>query len=76
MLTLEGLNSSGVPVSEHNIRVRVEGNNDPWTAIVSPLDGATVSNPVHFLVNASDEIDTIELFADEYSLGTTEPGAI
>ena len=76
MLTLEGLNASGVPVSEHNIRVRVEGNNDPWTAIVSPLDGATVSNPVHFLVNASDEIDTIELFADEYSLGTTEPGAI
>ena len=76
MLTLEGLNDSGVPVSEHNVRVRVEGNTDPWTAIVSPLDGATVSNPVHFMINASDDIDTIEIFADDYSLGTTEPGSI
>ncbi|MEC8380895.1 MAG: hypothetical protein VXZ96_11265 [Myxococcota bacterium] len=76
MLTLEGLDSSGIPVSEHNIRVRVEGNNDPWTAIVSPLNGATVSNPVHFMINASDDIDSIDLFADGFALGTTEPGMI
>jgi hypothetical protein len=71
MLKLEGLNSNGVPVSEHAIRVRVEGDNEPWTAVVSPLDGATVSNPVYFMVNASTDVEEIEIYADDYLLGTT-----
>lgn len=77
-LRLDGINIEGDVASEHQIRVVVENESEdnPWTAIVSPQDGATVTNPVHILVNASALVEDIELFADDFSLGTTEANSI
>ena len=46
------------------------GPRDPsWLKIVEPLDGASVDNPVHFRVQTSPDIDSVELEVDGYSLG-------
>jgi hypothetical protein len=72
-LRIVGLDSEGDQLSVRNLTVTVEPENH-WVAIISPADGETVQNPVHFVVNASGELDSIELLADDYSLGFTEPG--
>ena len=43
-----------------------------FVSIVSPSDDSIVSNPVQFVVNASPEVSSIELYENEKLLGTTE----
>ncbi len=77
-LLLTGLAADGTQLDAHSISVRIiemeeEG---PWVTITSPTDGAEPINPVVFAVAASDEVESIELFADDWSLGTVDPGEI
>lgn len=41
----------------------------PWVEIVEPEDGATVDNPVRFVVAAGGGVATVRLFADDWPLG-------
>lgn len=74
-IKLVGMDAGGNELSEHEIGLRVE-DTDPWVTITSPPDGGEVPNPVTFAVNASDDVDTIELKVDDWVLGTVEPGGI
>ncbi len=75
-LTLLGLDEDDAELSRSSITIRVETDDDAWVTITSPSDGATVTNPVSFVVDASDGVDEIELWADGWSLGTTQPGQL
>ncbi len=75
-LTLTGFNAEGVETSRHNLAVTVVGSGAPWVAITSPADGATVPNPVRFALDAADDVDTIELYADDWLLGSVSPGEL
>ena len=67
-LSLKSLGDDNDLLQEHSITVTVPS--DYWIAITAPSNGATVTNPVQFTVTSSDNIDSIELFADDWSLGT------
>jgi hypothetical protein len=70
---------SGEQVSTDMVAVHVMEEvtvNDPWVLITSPRDGSSVSNPVAFTVEAGPTVDTVEFFADDWSLGTIEPGEV
>lgn len=73
-LELIGLDSQGEWLSNHSITITVP--TEHWVTITSPSNNSFVSNPVQFTTNASDSIDTIEFFADEWSLGTTVPSQV
>jgi hypothetical protein len=75
-LLLTGYDDAGVQVGTHQISVRITEPEGPWVTITSPADGAEPTNPVVFAVNASDSVDSIELIADDWSLGTVSPGQI
>jgi hypothetical protein len=76
-LLVEGVGADGAVLSTHPVTVVVEdGPEAAWVAITSPADGATVANPVTFAVEASPGVDAVELFADGWSLGRTEPGGL
>jgi hypothetical protein len=76
-LLVEGVGADGTVLSSHPVTVVVEeGPEDAWVAITSPADGATVPNPVTFAVEASAGVDAVEIFADGWSLGRTEPGGL
>lgn len=68
------LDEDGTQLSDHKIWLRVSVADEPWVTITSPTDGDEVNNPVTFAVNASDDIDEIELMADGWSIGTVAPG--
>ena len=74
-LSLIGLDKNDAWLSENSITITVDVG-EPWVTITSPTDGSVVTNPVNFNINASDEIDEIEIFADDWSLGTTTPEQI
>ena len=74
-LNLRGYGPNGNVRNNHKITVTVAGD-DGWVAIISPGDGDTTSNPVYFLVNGHESIDEIELLADGYSLGFTQPSEV
>ncbi len=73
-LSLVGLDDSGAELSRYTINVRVSTTDAAWVTIQSPGDGATVPNPVNFVVDASDTVEEVELLADGWSLGTVVPG--
>lgn len=75
-LQLLGLDAQGAELSNYTIAVRVALEDESWVSITSPADGATVPNPVVFAVGASDDIASVEIFADDYSLGTVRPGQL
>lgn len=75
-LTLVGLDEDQGELSDYSITLRVAEEEQSWVTIVSPSDGATVPNPVTFAVDGSDDVVEIELFADDWSLGTVRPGQI
>ncbi|RME22166.1 MAG: hypothetical protein D6798_16480 [Deltaproteobacteria bacterium] len=76
-LSLVGLDDRGDELSRTTIAVRIHSSTDtPWVTIQSPSDGATVPNPVRFVVDAADTVDEIELLADGWSLGTVSPGEL
>lgn len=67
-LGLIGLDTEGNWLSAHEITVTVPTDN--WITIVSPTHGSVVTNPVRFTVNSSNSIDSYEITADDWSLGT------
>jgi hypothetical protein len=75
-LELTGFDAEGEVLKSHTISVRIAAPADPWVTITSPLDGAETENPVVFAVDATEDIESVELFADDWSLGTFEPGQI
>lgn len=74
-LTVNGLDESGALLNAHWVEFRVV-ESGPWVTITTPTDGAEVSNPARFGVDASAEIDEVEIFADDWSLGVVEPGSL
>ncbi len=75
-LSLYGIDASGTIRSHHNVRVVVSEEGGTYVAITSPTDGASVPNPVYFTLAGSDDIDNIELYADDFLLGSVEPGEL
>ncbi len=75
-LSLVGLDDSGDELSRHDLTVRIAEDGEAWVSIISPSDGAEVPNPVSFVVDAADDIDTVELSADGWSIGSTAPGEL
>lgn len=76
VLAAEAMDADGVPVSEHTVAFRVAVDDTPWVTITSPSDGDTARNPVRFTVEASPTVDSVELLADGWSLGTTPPDQV
>jgi hypothetical protein len=72
IVVLHGVAADGSILGEHAIAVHVV-EAGPWVAIVSPSDGSEVINPVSFTVHASPDVQSIELLADGWSLGTVHP---
>lgn len=78
-LSARGFDAEGTLVGNHDIMVRVISSTvepEPWILVTSPRDGATVANPVAFTVEAAAAVDSVELFADDWSIGTLEPGEV
>ncbi len=73
-LTLKALDNGTNLLNEHAITVTVPS--DYWVTITAPADGATVTNPVQFTVATSNNIDSVEILADDWSLGTVEAGQV
>lgn len=68
-LALVGEDDDGAELARHTLTVRVAEPDDAWVTITSPADGAEVPNPVTFAVEASDDVDRVELLADDWSIG-------
>jgi hypothetical protein len=63
--------ADGNEVSRDSLSVRVsEGG--PWVTITSPSEGAEVANPVTFMVTASSDLESVELSADGWAIGTVD----
>jgi len=75
-LTLEGWDADGNLLNSHWVEVNVVPPDGPWVTITTPSDGAEVSNPVQFGVDASSGVDSIEILADDWSLGTVSSGEL
>jgi hypothetical protein len=75
-LTLEGRGADGTLLNTHWVEVNVVAPDGPWVTITTPSDGADVSNPVQIGVDASSEVDSIEILADDWPLGTVSSGEL
>lgn len=67
-LELVGYSDDNV-VSSDFLTIRVS-DGGPWVTITSPSDGAEVANPVTFTFTASEGIESIDLVADGWSIGS------
>lgn len=76
VVTLFGLDGDGNELSRDVISLRTLADASSFVSVTSPADGATVVNPVQFTVAASDDVDSIEILADDWSLGRVAPGEI
>jgi hypothetical protein len=74
-LQLIAMDSQNNQLSTYSITIIVNPEGD-WVTIISPTNGSTVTNPVYFTINSSETIETIEIFADDWSLGSISPGEI
>jgi hypothetical protein len=78
-LQVRGFDALGAQVSTHLVAVHVLDEvtvSEPWLLITSPRADSSVSNPVAFTVEASPSVDSVEFFADDWSIGTTRPGEV
>jgi len=78
-LQVRGFDATGTQVSTYMVAVHVLDEvtvSDPWVLITSPRNDTRVANPVAFTVEASPGVDTVEYFADEWSIGTSRPGEV
>ncbi len=76
-LRVEGFDADGNALTHHAVTVRVDNTNaDPWVMVTSPADGSMVANPVAFTVQAASMVDHVELYADDWPLGTLVPGEV
>ncbi len=64
-------------LSHDDVAVRVlDGSEQGFVNLVSPIDGSHPTNPVQFSVEASDDVVDVELLADGWSLGHVAPGQV
>jgi hypothetical protein len=70
-LRMVGVDRQGSELSDHTVRLVVSEQED-WLGITSPSDGADVYNPVQFAITASDSVDRIEVYADDWLLGEAD----
>jgi len=70
-LKLVGTDRQGAELSSYSHRIIVSDEED-WLGFTSPSDGEMVYNPVQFAVSASDSVDRIEVYADEWLLGEAD----
>ena len=75
-LRLVGLDADGAELSEHALTIRVEDGAASQVTITSPQDGESVDSPVHVAVTASEDVETVELYADDLLLDAGEPGQV
>ena len=76
-LSIVGYDRQGTELSRDTRDIRVVTDEDAaWVAITTPSDGAHPVNPVNFVVDGSAGVVEIELFADDWSLGTTTSGEV
>ena len=78
-LVVDGYDEHGAKVGSHMVTMRVINDSEPaepWVLVTSPRDGATVTNPVSFTVDAAPNVDTVEILADAWTLGTMVPGEV
>lgn len=75
-LSLVGLDLEGQELSTYEIAVLATVEGATWVSFVSPSDGAEVPNPVTFVVEASDDVDEVMLWADDWPIGSVEPGDV
>jgi hypothetical protein len=73
-ISLKALDNDATLLNEHSITVTVP--TEYWVTITAPADGSTVMNPVQFSVSSSDNIDSVEIFSDDWSLGTIASGQV
>ena len=64
-ISLKALDNDATLLNEHSITVTVP--TEYWVTITAPADGSTVMNPVQFSVSSSDNIDSVEIFSDDWS---------
>lgn len=72
-----GYDSARGELSSDSVEIRVLA--DPaaaWVSIASPTDGSHPFNPVQFAIEASDDVERVELLADDWVLGSTDPGGV
>ncbi|MCP4809527.1 MAG: hypothetical protein GY913_07480 [Proteobacteria bacterium] len=75
-LSLIGSDRTGTELSRDEREIRVISDEESeWVAITTPSDGAHPVNPVTFVVDGSAGVVEVELFADDWSLGTTTSGS-
>ncbi|MCB9741661.1 MAG: hypothetical protein H6741_02025 [Alphaproteobacteria bacterium] len=75
VLELVGYDDRRAELSSAPLQVRVVAPEvESWVGIMSPSDGSHPINPVQFVVEASDEVVSIEITADGWSLGEVAPG--
>ncbi len=70
-LVLSGFDADGARLSEDRLTVRVS-DGETWVSITSPADGANVANPVTFTVASGSEVESVELLADGWPIGTID----
>ena len=70
-LVLSGLDAEGALLSEDRLTVRVS-DGETWVSITSPADGANVANPVTFTVASGSDVESVELLADGWPIGTVD----
>ena len=75
-LALIGADTAGSELSRHELTIRVASTAEAWVTIVSPTDGAVVTNPVRFVVDASAGVDEVALTADGWEIGRVVPGDV
>ena len=73
-LSLVGEDTDGGTLSHHDLTVRISEPEASWVTLTSPADGAVVPNPVRFQVEASSDIDRVDVLADGFLLGSTTSG--
>ena len=73
-LELVGYGPKGSELSHDDLTLRVSDGGE-WVTITSPSDGANVSNPVTFTVTASAGMESVELLADGWPIGSVNTSA-
>ena len=76
-LTLVGFDREGQPLAEDELDLRVLAPDaDEWVTFFTPATDTSVVSPVPILVQASDGVSAVEIFANGRSLGEWTPDTI
>ena len=75
LIEMTGYDGQGSQISEYSVTVNAVGEG-PWVTITSPIDNDVVYNPVTFAVDADPTLDSLEILADDWSIGSFQPGEL